>query len=166
MRELVVADTVKQVLCWQPSSVHTNAQQTSSQNKTITITNTNINITPDLTMESLKRNQTTAAEAMALEEGIKHPMPIQNGKLRNSQYFFLLHTRRELPVSGKREEFLSLYQSEQVSYIYIYIYLAPFKYWSQSHVVITRFWSSSVRLGRASRPRSPSSSFLTSGRVG
>ncbi|KAM6534736.1 DEAH-box ATP-dependent RNA helicase prp43 [Fusarium falciforme] len=65
-------------------------------------------------MESLKRNQTTAAEAMALEDGITHPMPIQDGKFRKSRYFFMLQARRELPVSQKREEFLTLYQSEQV----------------------------------------------------
>ncbi|RSL61931.1 hypothetical protein CEP54_006039 [Fusarium duplospermum] len=65
-------------------------------------------------MNSLVRNQTTAAEAMALEDGIGHPMPIQEGKLRKSQYFTMLRDRRELPVSGKREEFLALYQSEQV----------------------------------------------------
>ncbi|RTE72017.1 hypothetical protein BHE90_013572 [Fusarium euwallaceae] len=65
-------------------------------------------------MDSLVRNKTTAAEAMALEDGIKHPKPIQDGKLRPSQYFTMLHDRRELPVSQKREEFLTLYQSEQV----------------------------------------------------
>ncbi|KAL2690065.1 hypothetical protein Neosp_004133 [[Neocosmospora] mangrovei] len=47
-------------------------------------------------MDKLERNMTTAAQAMALEDRVEHPM------------------REELPVSHKRQEFLDLYQEEQV----------------------------------------------------
>ncbi|KAI8721795.1 hypothetical protein NCS52_00322000 [Fusarium sp. LHS14.1] len=63
-------------------------------------------------MNQLERNMTTAAQAMALEDRVEHPM--REGTHRGAPYFAMLRARRELPVSKKRQEFLTLYQEEQV----------------------------------------------------
>ena len=68
-------------------------------------------------MNQLERNMTTAAQAMALEDRVDHPM--REGKRCGALYFAMLRARRELPVSKKRQEFLNLYQEEQVSDTYI-----------------------------------------------
>lgn len=60
-------------------------------------------------MASLQRNQTTAAEASALWICTTHAMREEEPRQARCS------RRRELPLSQKRQDFLTLYQEEQVS---------------------------------------------------
>jgi pre-mRNA-splicing factor ATP-dependent RNA helicase DHX15/PRP43 len=64
-------------------------------------------------METLRRNKTTAAQAIAIEDGntntlTRPPRPYRQG------YKTLLQQRRDLPISSKRQAFLTKYQNHQV----------------------------------------------------
>ncbi|KAG5760673.1 hypothetical protein H9Q72_011216 [Fusarium xylarioides] len=63
-------------------------------------------------MDLLKRNNTTATEAMKLEDAKNHPL--RKGKQHSARYFKLLDARRKLPVSSTRQEFLDIYHSIKV----------------------------------------------------
>ncbi len=64
-------------------------------------------------MDSLRRNKTTAAQAMAIEDGntnalTRPPRPYNQG------YKALLQQWRALPISPQRQAFLANYQNHQV----------------------------------------------------
>lgn len=64
----------------------------------------------------MERNQyrnTTAEEAIRLENGEAHPL--RDNQVHSRKYFDLLKIRRQLPVSSKRQEFLDVYHQNQVS---------------------------------------------------
>ncbi|KAG5799029.1 hypothetical protein H9Q69_001970 [Fusarium xylarioides] len=63
-------------------------------------------------MDLLKRNETTAHEAIKLEDAKNHPL--RKDKQHSAQYFKLLEARRKLPVSSMRQEFLDVYHSTKV----------------------------------------------------
>ncbi|KAH7177706.1 P-loop containing nucleoside triphosphate hydrolase protein [Fusarium sp. MPI-SDFR-AT-0072] len=63
-------------------------------------------------MENLKRNETTAAQAIAIEDCKDHPF--RPGEKHSEKYFELLKQRRALPVSSRRQEFLDAYHQHQV----------------------------------------------------
>ncbi|KAG4285519.1 hypothetical protein FPRO06_06779 [Fusarium proliferatum] len=63
-------------------------------------------------MDKLQRNKTTAAQAIAIEDGKDHPF--RPGETHSTKYFDLLKQRRALPVSAKRQEFLDAYHQHQV----------------------------------------------------
>ncbi|KAF4437461.1 ATP-binding PRP16 [Fusarium acutatum] len=63
-------------------------------------------------MDNLQRNKTTAALAIAIEDGKGHPF--RPGESHSTKYFDLLKQRRALPVSAKRQEFLGAYHQHQV----------------------------------------------------
>jgi hypothetical protein len=67
-------------------------------------------------MENLKRNRTTASEAMAIEDGKMNPF---FPKKEYSERYLKLHKERNerLPVRSQRQEFLDKYHSEQVSHL-------------------------------------------------
>ncbi|KIL89465.1 hypothetical protein FAVG1_07045 [Fusarium avenaceum] len=63
----------------------------------------------------MERNQyrnTTAEEAIRLENGEAHPL--RDNQVHSGKYFELLKIRRQLPVSSKRQEFLDVYHQNQV----------------------------------------------------
>ncbi|KAI1040373.1 hypothetical protein LB505_003446 [Fusarium chuoi] len=67
-------------------------------------------------MNSLKRNETTAAEAAAIENGKMNPF------FENKEYskeYLQIHEDRckKLPVRSQRQEFLDKYHSEQVTIV-------------------------------------------------
>lgn len=64
-------------------------------------------------MDDLQRNQTTAQQAENLEEWEVNPL--RDHELHSSKYFQLLESRRRLPVSLRRQEFLDIYHDSQVS---------------------------------------------------
>jgi pre-mRNA-splicing factor ATP-dependent RNA helicase DHX15/PRP43 len=64
----------------------------------------------------MKRSQyrnTTAEEAIRLENGEAHPL--RDNQVHSEKYFELLKIRRQLPVSSIRQEFLDVYHQNQVS---------------------------------------------------
>ncbi|KAF5023363.1 hypothetical protein F66182_4566 [Fusarium sp. NRRL 66182] len=63
-------------------------------------------------MEHLRYRNTTADEAIRLEDAVVHPF--REGHCHSKKYFELLRLRRRLPVSSKRQEFLDLYHQHQV----------------------------------------------------
>ena len=63
-------------------------------------------------MESLQRNNTTAAQAIAIEDERVHPLRSGN---HTAKYFDILRQRRALPVAARRQDFLDLYHDKQVS---------------------------------------------------
>ncbi|KAJ3521224.1 hypothetical protein NM208_g13393 [Fusarium decemcellulare] len=69
---------------------------------------------PSSMMESLKRNQTTADQAIALEDGQANPL--QPGTQHSKKYFEILKVRRSLPAAQKqaRQRLLDLYHQNQV----------------------------------------------------
>lgn len=68
-------------------------------------------------MDSLKRNQTTAAQANMIEEAKAHPL--RRDKQHSAAYFEILEQRRKLPVSEKRQEFLDSYHSTQFGHVLV-----------------------------------------------
>ncbi|KAF4490400.1 pre-mRNA splicing factor ATP-dependent RNA helicase PRP43 [Fusarium agapanthi] len=67
-------------------------------------------------MENLKRNETTAAEAAAIEDGKMNPfIPGQE----YSENYLQIHQDRcqKLPIRSQRQEFLDKYHSEQVTIV-------------------------------------------------
>lgn len=66
-------------------------------------------------MELLRRNETTAEEAIDIENGRAHPF--RAGE-HSANYFDLLAQRRKLLISGKRQEFLDVYHQAQVSMLH------------------------------------------------
>ncbi|KPM43385.1 hypothetical protein AK830_g3198 [Neonectria ditissima] len=69
-------------------------------------------MTGGISMRSLKHHMTTAEEAMALEDGEAHPL---RAGLHSAKYFEILKARRQLPVSERRQDFLNVYHSNQVT---------------------------------------------------
>ncbi|KAG5760646.1 hypothetical protein H9Q72_011229 [Fusarium xylarioides] len=63
-------------------------------------------------MNSLERNNTTAEQAKMLEDAKDHPL--RPGVPRPAEYFKILQSRRELPVSAIRQEFLDVYHKNKV----------------------------------------------------
>ncbi|KAF4500521.1 ATP-binding PRP16 [Fusarium agapanthi] len=63
-------------------------------------------------MDLLKRNKSTAYEAIKLEDAKDHPL--RKDKQHSARYFELLEARRKLPVSSERQEFLDVYHSTKV----------------------------------------------------
>ncbi len=63
-------------------------------------------------MDSMIKNKTTASSAEGLENGEFNPMAKE--RRHSAGYFALLKTRRQLPVSKKRQEFLDIYQGSPV----------------------------------------------------
>ncbi|KAK7596232.1 hypothetical protein V3481_002865 [Fusarium oxysporum f. sp. vasinfectum] len=63
-------------------------------------------------MEDLKRNKTTAAQAIGIEDSKDHLF--RPGKKHTVKYFELLKQRRARPVSSRRQEFLDAYHQYQV----------------------------------------------------
>ncbi|KAF5693325.1 putative ATP-binding PRP16 [Fusarium globosum] len=63
-------------------------------------------------MNSLERNNTTAEQAKMLEDAKDHPL--RPGVPRSAEYFKILQSRRELPVSAIRQEFLDVYHKNKV----------------------------------------------------
>uniref|UniRef100_A0A8H7N6K9 RNA helicase n=1 Tax=Bionectria ochroleuca TaxID=29856 RepID=A0A8H7N6K9_BIOOC len=63
-------------------------------------------------MDDLQRNQTTAQQAENLEEWEVNPL--RDHELHSSKYFQLLESRRRLPVSLRRQEFLDIYHDSQI----------------------------------------------------
>ncbi|SCU99557.1 LANO_0F02278g1_1 [Lachancea nothofagi CBS 11611] len=59
----------------------------------------------------LHRHKTTAAQAAQLESGVKNPF---TGGAFTPRYFDILKIRRELPVYAQRDEFLRIYQENQI----------------------------------------------------
>jgi pre-mRNA-splicing factor ATP-dependent RNA helicase DHX15/PRP43 len=67
-------------------------------------------------MQSLKRNQTTAAQARELEDGDLNYLRVEPWFF-SDRYWKLLESRRALPVSQIRQEFLDIYHEAQVMVI-------------------------------------------------
>lgn len=65
----------------------------------------------ELYFAGFERHQTTAAQAELVEDGKINPF---TGKPFSENYFTILKGRRNLPVHAQREEFLSIYQSNQI----------------------------------------------------
>ncbi|CAI6087868.1 unnamed protein product [Clonostachys chloroleuca] len=63
-------------------------------------------------MDDLQRNQTTAQQAQSLEEWEVNAL--RDHELHSSRYFQLLESRRRLPVSLRRQEFLDVYHNSQI----------------------------------------------------
>ncbi|CAH0058527.1 unnamed protein product [Clonostachys solani] len=63
-------------------------------------------------MNDLQQNQTTAQQAESLEDSRANPL--RPHELHSSRYFQLLKSRRKLPVSLRRQEFLDIYHDSQV----------------------------------------------------
>lgn len=61
-------------------------------------------------METLERNSTTAQEAIALEDGNVNPL---TGNANSQRYRHILVSRRALPVSAERGNFLRNYQQNR-----------------------------------------------------
>ncbi|CCD26726.1 DEAH-box ATP-dependent RNA helicase PRP43 NDAI_0I01570 [Naumovozyma dairenensis CBS 421] len=61
--------------------------------------------------KGLVRHHTTAAQAFTLEEGKTNPF---TGNAFTPKYFDILKIRRELPVHQQRDEFLKIYQENQI----------------------------------------------------
>ncbi|KAM5383542.1 hypothetical protein ACJZ2D_001991 [Fusarium nematophilum] len=64
-------------------------------------------------MDSLQLNRTTASQAMRLEDLATNPMRPRD-PARSPAYFELLRSRRSLPVSRRRQDFLDIYHDEKV----------------------------------------------------
>lgn len=64
-------------------------------------------------MEDLKRNKTTAAQAIGIEDSKDHLF--RPREKHTVKYFELLKQRRARPVSSRRQEFLDAYHQYQVS---------------------------------------------------
>jgi pre-mRNA-splicing factor ATP-dependent RNA helicase DHX15/PRP43 len=64
-------------------------------------------------MEQIQYRNTTAEEAIHLENGEAHPL--RDNQVHSEKYFELLKIRRQLPASSKRQEFLDAYHQNQVS---------------------------------------------------
>ncbi|KPM39172.1 hypothetical protein AK830_g7385 [Neonectria ditissima] len=62
-------------------------------------------------MQALERKKTTAEQAVALEDGKAHPFRECS---HSAQYFEILKSRRQLPISGTRQAFLDAYHENQV----------------------------------------------------
>jgi pre-mRNA-splicing factor ATP-dependent RNA helicase DHX15/PRP43 len=69
-------------------------------------------------MESLQRNNTTASQAIAIEDGTVHAL---RGGNHTAKYFDILRQRRALPVATRRQDFLDLYHDKQVSKYYNFL---------------------------------------------
>ncbi|KAM0209798.1 hypothetical protein ACHAQI_006262 [Fusarium lateritium] len=63
-------------------------------------------------MEQSQYRNTTAEEAIQLEDGEAHPL--RDKQVHSERYFELLEIRRQLPVSSKRQGFLDAYHQNQV----------------------------------------------------
>ncbi|EXM06691.1 hypothetical protein NOF04DRAFT_15001 [Fusarium oxysporum II5] len=63
-------------------------------------------------MEDLKRNKTTTAQAIGIEDS--KDRLFRPGKKHTVKYFELLKQRRARPVSSRRQEFLDAYHQYQV----------------------------------------------------
>ncbi|CAH0025423.1 unnamed protein product [Clonostachys rhizophaga] len=63
-------------------------------------------------MDDLQRNQTTAQQAESLEDSRVNPL--RPHESHSSKYFQLLKSRRKLPVSLRRQEFLNIYHNSQI----------------------------------------------------
>ncbi|AET38565.1 DEAH-box ATP-dependent RNA helicase PRP43 Ecym_3053 [Eremothecium cymbalariae DBVPG len=61
--------------------------------------------------KGLERNKTTAEQAQKLEQGKVNPF---TGRSYSDNYFKVLKVRRNLPVHSQRDEFLKLYQENQI----------------------------------------------------
>ncbi|AGO10173.1 AaceriAAR180Cp [[Ashbya] aceris (nom. inval.)] len=59
----------------------------------------------------MERHKTTAEQARQLEDGQKNPF---TGKTFSENYVKILKVRRDLPVHAQRDEFLKMYQENQV----------------------------------------------------
>jgi pre-mRNA-splicing factor ATP-dependent RNA helicase DHX15/PRP43 len=64
-------------------------------------------------METLRRNKTTAAQAIAIEDGYTNTLTHPPRQYRPG-YKALLQQRRALPISSQRQAFLAKYQDHQV----------------------------------------------------
>jgi pre-mRNA-splicing factor ATP-dependent RNA helicase DHX15/PRP43 len=62
-------------------------------------------------LRGLKRHETTAAQGMKAEDGPNNPF---TGKSLTKKYFNILKTRRNLPVSAQRDEFLKMFHETQI----------------------------------------------------
>ncbi|KAI0136980.1 P-loop containing nucleoside triphosphate hydrolase protein [Xylariales sp. AK1849] len=62
-------------------------------------------------LHKFKRRETTAKQALKAEDGDENPF---TGEPHSQQYFGILRTRRDLPVSKQRKEFLDMYHSTQI----------------------------------------------------
>lgn len=63
-------------------------------------------------MESLELHNTTAEQAIKLEDGLANPFRV--GQQHSAKYFELLRVRRELPVASRRQDFLNMFHAQQV----------------------------------------------------
>ena len=72
-------------------------------------------------MESLQRNNTTAAQAIAIED--ERVLPLRSGN-HTAKYFDILRQRRALPVAARRQDFLDLYHDKQVSKYHHFLFLS------------------------------------------
>lgn len=68
-------------------------------------------------MERDQNRNTTAEDAIRLENGEAHPL--RENQVHSGKYFELLKIRRQLPVSSKRQEFLDVYHRNQVSIFFL-----------------------------------------------
>ncbi|KAL1842593.1 hypothetical protein VTJ49DRAFT_4773 [Mycothermus thermophilus] len=62
-------------------------------------------------LDKLERRNTTADQALKAEDSDINPW---TGQPHSQQYFRILKTRRDLPVSKQRQEFLDLYHASQI----------------------------------------------------
>ncbi|KAJ5893565.1 hypothetical protein N7495_005256 [Penicillium taxi] len=65
----------------------------------------------DAPLADFKRHKTTAAQAEAVEQGPTNPF---TGKPFSNKYSYILEGRRDLPVHKQRDEFLKIYQENQI----------------------------------------------------
>jgi pre-mRNA-splicing factor ATP-dependent RNA helicase DHX15/PRP43 len=74
-------------------------------------------------MQSLQRNNTTAVQAMEIEDMNDHPL---RRRPHSARYFDILKARRALPVSNSRQDFLNTYHRQQESKYYLLLSLSTF----------------------------------------
>ncbi|CEF88485.1 DEAH-box ATP-dependent RNA helicase prp43 [Fusarium graminearum] len=66
---------------------------------------------PDSPLAGMKRQQTTAKQAAKAEDSESNPF---TGRPHSQKYFQILQSRRDLPVTKQRQEFLDKYHSTQI----------------------------------------------------
>ncbi|ORY64133.1 P-loop containing nucleoside triphosphate hydrolase protein [Pseudomassariella vexata] len=69
------------------------------------------NLVENSALRGFTRRQSTAEQAAEAEDGDLNPF---TGEPHSQQYFKILQTRRNLPVSKQRQEFLDMYHSTQI----------------------------------------------------
>ncbi|KAF5239766.1 hypothetical protein FANTH_9845 [Fusarium anthophilum] len=100
-----------QALAQMPAICPNKASNIKFKNNNTNTTHYNHNNDFRIRMNSLERNKTTAEQARMLEDAPNHSL--RPGVPRPAEYYKILQSRRELPVSAMRQEFLDAYHKSK-----------------------------------------------------